>query len=456
MKIVVFGMGYVGIPTAALFADVQGIYVIGVQRSSKRSGWKIEHINEGKSPIGGNEPGLSELIKKVVKKGKLRVTDDISVCRDADVIVVSVQTPVDENHLPIYKSLTDCLVDIGKNMSEGVMVILESTVAPGTTENIVKPILEKQSNFKAGEEFNLVFSPERVMAGRLIHNMVNLPRIIGGYTGDCTNRAVELYKKIVKSKIFTTDCLTAEIAKLTENTYRDVNIAFANEIALICESLGVNVHEVRELVNALPFDSSEPSKNPYRNLHIPGAGVGGHCLPKDPWLLKYGLEKFGSFKTSTNIIVESRRTNDNMPFHMKELIVDALREQGKKLEDSRICILGFAFLENSDDTRNTPALTLFDLLKDKCKEVIVHDPYVKEYEDIKIEKKIDEALYKTNCIAVVTRHKQYLDLKLSWLKKLLETPVIVDGRNIFNPNKCREAGFIYRGIGVGSTMHRRA
>jgi len=443
-------MGYVGIPAAALFANVEGFNVIGVQRRSKRSGWKIDYLNAGKCPIEGDEPGLAELISKVVKKGSFKVTDDISVCKKADVILIDVQTPVDQNRMPQYKSLREVSHAVGKHMKNGAMIIIESTVAPGTTNYIVKPILEKSSRMKAGKDFNLVYSYERVMVGRLLHNLKYMPRIVGGLTPKCAQRGVKFYKNINKAELFPTNCLTAEIAKVTENTYRDVNIAFANEVALICESLGVNVHEVRRFVNSLPNDPSDPAKNPYRMMHIPGAGAGGHCLPKDPWLLKYGLDAYGDFKFTPKILIESRKINDSMPQHMKDLVEEALHEKNVKLQDARVCILGFAFLGDSNDTRNTPALPLYNLLKDICKEVIVHDPYVKEFEGINLTNNLGNALKNKDCMVIVTRHKQYVDIRLDWLKSILATPVIVDGRNVFYPKDCEEAGFSYRGVGIGT------
>ncbi len=449
VEIVVIGMGYAGIPTAAMFADVESFKVIGVQRRSERSGWKIDYLNAGKCPIGGDEPGLAELIEKVVRKGSFRVTDDISVCKKADVILVDVQTPVDENHVPRYGSLREVTQAVGRHMEKGVMIIVESTVAPGTTNYIVKPILEESSGMKGGKDFNLVYSYERVMVGRLLHNLVYMPRIVGGITPRCAQRAADFYQNIVKAEVFQTDCITAEVAKVTENTYRDVNIAFANEVALICESLGVNVHEVRRFVNSLPNDPSEPAKNPFRMMHAPGAGVGGHCLPKDPWLLKYGLDAHGVFKFAPKILVESRRINDSMPQHVKDLAEEALHEKGVKLEEARVCILGFAFLGDSDDTRNTPALPLYNLLKDVCKEVVVHDPFVREFEGIVLTNNLEDALRGKNCTVIATRHKDYLEIDLGWLKSVLATHVIVDGRNLFNPKDCRAAGFSYRGVGIG-------
>jgi UDP-N-acetyl-D-mannosaminuronic acid dehydrogenase len=452
LEIVVIGMGYVGIPAAAMFANVEGFNVIGIQRRSKRSGWKIDYLNAGKCPIGGDEPGLAELIEKVVRKGSLRVTDDISVCKKADVILIDVQTPVDESNVPRYDSLREVAKAVGRYMKKGALVTVESTVAPGTTNYIIKPILEESSGMKAGEDFNLVYSYERVMVGRLLHNLVYMPRIVGGLTPKCTQRGVEFYRNIVKAELFPTDCLTAEVAKVTENTYRDVNVAFANEIALICESLGVNVHEVRRFVNSLPNDPSDPVRNPLRMMHIPGAGAGGHCLPKDPWLLKYGLDAYGVFEFTPKILVESRRINDFMPRHMKDLVEEALHEKGVRLQDARVCILGFAFLENSDDTRNTPALPLYNILKGFCKEVVVHDPFVKEFEGVVLTDNLEEALRNKDCMVIVTRHKEYLDIRLDWLKSVLATLVIVDGRNVFNPKDCEEAGFSYRGVGVGARV----
>ena len=240
------------------------------------------------------------------------------------------------------------------------------------------------------------------------------------------------------------------MAKVTENTSRDVNIAFANEVALICESLGVNVHEVRRFVNSLPNDPSDPARNPYRMMHIPGAGVGGHCLPKDPWLLKYGLDAYGTRKFTPELLVKSRRINDFMPQQMLDLIGEGLLEIGVKLQDAKICILGLASLANSDDTRNTPTLTLYNLLKTICKEVVVHDPFVKEFEGVSLTDNLEDALRNKNCVVIMTRHKEYADIRLDHLKALLATPAIVDGRNVFNPKDCKETGFCYRCVGVGN------
>jgi UDP-N-acetyl-D-mannosaminuronic acid dehydrogenase len=445
-KIVVIGMGYVGIPAAALFADVEGFNVVGIQRRSQRSGWKIDWLNNGRNPIGGEEPGLSELIAKVVEKGTFRVTDHFSECKDADVILIDVQTPTDEEGVPHYESLREVSRQVGKQMKEGALVVIESTVAPGTTTNIVQPILEEESGLMAGRDFSLVFSYERVMVGRLIKNIVHLPRIVGGIDEESTRQGVDLYKQIVKEQIYPTDSLTAELAKVVENTYRDVNIAFANEVALICESLGIDVFKVRELVNTLPNDPSDASSNPMRDMHFPGAGVGGHCLPKDPWLLKYGVDTYGKFKIEPNVIVKSRELNMWMPTHMADLTEEGLTEAGQQLEGAKIAILGVAFLENSDDTRNTPSKPLYELLVKKGAKPVLHDPYVRDF-DIPFTKDLNAAIEDADAIALVTRHKEYLSLNLNSIKTQMRTPVLVDGRNVYKKEICEKAGFIYKGVG---------
>ena len=438
-KIVVIGMGYVGIPCAALLADVDGYSVTGLQRRSKRSGWKIDVLNSGNSPFKGKEPGLQELIARVVEKGTFRVTDEIDVLRDADIILIDVQTPTDTQHMPLYKSLREVSENIGERMKKGAMVVVESTVAPGTTQNIVQKIIENKSGMTAGKDFDLAFSYERVMPGKLIKNIVELPRVVGGVNKKSAERATKMYSNIVKGNIHTTDALTAELSKTVENAYRDVNIAFANEIALVCESLGVNVYEIREYVNEL--DS--------RDMHIPGAGVGGHCLPKDTWLLRHGLYEYGSWNMEPQMISLARRINDHMPAHMAYLVENILSIKGISIQNATITVLGAAYLENSDDTRNTPAAPLVASLMSKGAEVRIHDPYVKDWEfgPQEIEADIEKSIENSDCLALVTKHAEYYDFDLDHVKSLMRTPAIVDGRNVFDQDAVEKAGFEYRCIG---------
>ena len=438
-KIVVIGMGYVGIPIAALLADVEGYSVTGLQRKSERSGWKINVLNSGKSPFKGVEPGLDELIAKVVSKKTFTVSDDLDVLNDADIILIDVQTPTDSQNMPRYDSLRDVSKNIGQRIKKGALVVVESTVAPGTTQNIVQRIIENESGMKGGRDFDLAFSYERVMPGRLIEFIVNMPRVVGGITARSTKRAIELYSKIVKEELYTTNALSAELAKTVENAYRDVNIAFANEMALVAESLGVDIYEIIELINARHD----------RQMHIPGAGVGGHCLPKDPWLLRFGLYEYGTWKVEPEIISLSRRINDHMPVHMADLVENAIQAKGVSIQEAIVAILGVAYLENSDDTRNTPAAVLSSALQGRGASVRLHDPYVKEwrFNSHEIITDIMEAAKGADCLVLVTRHQEYYSLDLDAIKTIMKTPVLVDGRNIFDAKTVMAKGFEYRCIG---------
>ncbi|HUV90944.1 MAG TPA: nucleotide sugar dehydrogenase [Anaerolineae bacterium] len=457
MNIVVIGMGYVGIPCAVLLADVPGFQVTGVQRRSERSGWKIDCLNSGRSPFEGNEPGLAELIQQVacVKKS-FRVTDDFAVCREADVILIDVQTPTDGDHVPHYESLREASAEAGRYLRPGTLVILESTVAPGTTKHVVQPILERESGLQVGRGFYLAFSYERVMPGKLLEYITDFPRVVGGIDEESTRRAVALYSHIVKAEITPTDTVTAEVAKVVENAYRDVNIAFANEVALACERIGVDVYEVRSLINARPD----------RDMHLPGAGVGGHCLPKDSWLLKYGLETCGrpaareGFQSAgtLRLIPLARDINDAMPAHMVALIREALAECGRELAGSKVLLLGAAYLENADDTRNTPAAALAGLLRLEGATVMAHDPYVREADwrrelgpgvEAPLTADLGEALRGADCAALVTKHCEYLTLEWRWAAQEMRTATLVDGRDAVDMAACQEAGFAVRSLGKG-------
>lgn len=438
--IVVIGMGYVGIPAAALLADVPGHTVIGVQRRSKRSGWKIDWINSGKNPFEGDEPGMDELIRRVVlEKKTLRVTDDFSVCKEADVILIDVQTPTNTERIPEYLSLRTVSAQAAAYLQPGTLVIIESTVAPGTTEHVVKPILEEGSGLRAGEDFYLAFSYERVMPGKLLEYITDFPRVVGGINEESTRRAVELYKTIVRREITPTSLLTAELAKTMENAYRDVNIAFANEMALVCEAMGVDVYEIRRLMNARHD----------RHMHLPGAGVGGHCLPKDPWLLKFGVDTYGAYPVPMRMIALAREINDSMPLHLVELTEQALNERGVNIAQAKIAVLGVAYLEDSDDTRNTPAAPVIEALQRKGATVVAHDPYVRELEGYELTRNLEQALRQADAAVIVTKHKPYFALDLAWLREVMRTPILIDGRNVFEAATVRSAGFTYKAIGKG-------
>jgi len=308
------------------------------------------------------------------------------------------------------------------------MVIVESTIAPGTMAQVVKPLLEEISGLRANEDFYLVNCPERVMPGKLLANIRTCHRVVGGMSPEAAELAVRFYRRVVQADLDPVDCLTAELVKTMENTYRDVQIAFANEMALLCESVGADVWRVRELVN----------KAPYRNMHLPGAGVGGHCLPKDPWLL---ISNAGDGFES-RLVPAVRAINDGMPSHVADLIVDALRDVGRDIRGARVAVLGYAYLENSDDTRNSPSAVLVQKLREFGAEVVIHDPYVPEYQS-----DLEQTVQNSAAIVLMVAHDAYRALDVGKLRMQVARPILVDGRGIFDAAQVREAGFLYRGVG---------
>ncbi|GAI88714.1 unnamed protein product, partial [marine sediment metagenome] len=260
------------------------------------------------------------------------------------------------------------------------------------------------------------------------------------------------YESIVRGGLYRTDPMTAEVSKTVENAYRDVQIAFANEVALLCESLGIDVYDVRKFVNSLPNDPSTLHANPVRNMHSPGAGVGGHCLPKDTWLLLHGYNEYAKLKNeySPSILAGARQLNDWMPVHMVDLLETAFKEADRELKGSCICVLGYAFLENSDDPRNTPTVPFLQELKKRGLAYKIHDPYIKKDEEYEIEQDLDAALKDCDAIILMTKHEVYSSLNPKRLEGLLRSKIIIDGRNMFAPKAFIDAGFVFKGIGKGN------
>ncbi len=423
-QVVMLGLGYVGLPVACLFAEA-GFPVTGIRRDQH----KVDMLNRGQSPIEGKEPGLAELLNKVVGNGKFRATTDYRVCRQAQVILVAVETPVDPlTRKPGYEALRGALTELGGHLSPGTLVIIESTIAPKTMDTMARPLLEKVSGLESGKELYLAHCPERVMPGKLLKNIREMHRVVGGMGSEAAELAVRFYRHVVQGDLDSVDCITAEIVKTSENAYRDVQIAFANELALVCEDLGADVWQVRELVN----------KSPGRTMHLPGAGVGGHCIPKDSWLLLSGAsERLGAL-----LMPAARAINDGMPGHMVDLTRAALRQAGVEIQGARVAILGYAYLENSDDTRNSPTVPFADGLRQAGAEVMIHDPFVPEY-NVPLDKAVENA----DCVVIMVRHDQYKGMDLCALKDRLSHAVLVDGRNVFAKDRARAAGFVYVGVG---------
>lgn len=452
-KIGVIGMGYVGIPAAALFADASCFdHVFGFQRASSSSGYKIDMLNRGESPLKGEEPGLEDLLKKVTKAGKFTCTSDFSKISELDAVTLAIQTPFEDpkSLSPDFSALIEGITNVGKNLRKGMLVVLESTITPGTTVGMAREILEKESGLVAGEDFALAHAPERVMVGRLLQNIREHDRIVGGIDDVCTKRAVELYTPVLtKGKVIPMTATAAEVTKTAENTFRDLQIAAVNQLALYCEAMGINVYDVRAGVASLKGEGIT------RAILYPGAGVGGHCLTKDTYHLERGVtlgtEPLDYPEDAESIYVLARRVNDFMPKHMFNLTVKALERVGKKPKGIKIAMLGWAFLNDSDDARNPPSELYRDLALAAGCEVKVHDPHVLHYPGLEIHANIDEVLTGADVVVVFTGHKQYFGLTPAEIKQKMgkKQPLVIDGRNVVDPDKFINAGFVYKGIGRG-------
>ncbi len=422
--VAIIGLGYVGLPLACILAKT-GFDVVGIELREEI----IHRVNLGILPIEGKEPGLADMLTHAIVSANFRATDNYKALRDRDIVIVAVETPVDNNFKPRYHALSAALSHLDTNLKQESLVIIESTIAPGTISKLVIPSIEQSGKNQLNRDFYLGHCPERVMPGKLLANLENMNRVVGGMTPETAETMVVFYEQFVNADLDPTDCITAELVKTTENAYRDVQIAFANEVAQICEAVGGDVWKVRELVN----------KSPYRNMHLPGSGVGGHCITKDPWLLVYGVE---GGDVPLRLIPAARAVNDSMPNHMVKLLRKALRLQNFDLDGSRVLILGYAYLEDSDDTRNSPSESLVQSFQTLGVEPVIHDPYVSQYRG-----DVYQKAEGCNAILLMVAHQEYRKLDLGRLRAAIEPGVLVDGRAVFDPYAARQAGFIYRRIG---------
>lgn len=426
LRLAVLGAGYVGLPTAALFADA-GFHVVALDLKLE----VIKAVNNGVSSI--NEPGLSELISRNVKAGRLKATlNSTETLSQKDAVIISVQTPIDKNKKPNLCFLTKALESVGKHTRKRMLVVVSSTVPPGTMLEKAKPSLESLSGLKAETEFYLAYVPERIAPGKALEEFVESPRLVGGVGPNSTQVAAELFRTVCK-KVIETDASTAEVAKLAENTYRDVNIAFANELALLCEKRGVDVMEAIKLANT----------HPRVNIHKPGPGVGGPCLPKDPYLLLHSSKNM-----SNDIIKAARKINDHMPKHIVKLTLQAIKKAGKNVKGGKIAILGAAYKSDVDDSRLSPSEPIIHELVCLGAEPNIYDPRCNSSFGAKRAKSLKEAINGSDCLVIVTDHTEFKNLDLTEIKQLMnDKPAIIDGKRIINPKQAEKHGFIYYGVG---------
>ncbi|NLD50572.1 MAG: nucleotide sugar dehydrogenase [Clostridiaceae bacterium] len=411
-KICIIGLGYIGLPTAAMFAT-HGHKIVGVDIN----GGVVDALNQGKITI--TEPYLDIMVQAAVTSGNLvgKVTPE-----SADVFIIAVPTPITEDKKADMSYVIAATEAIVPYLKKDNIVILESTSPVGTVKDIICPILEK-TGLVLGEELFVAHSPERVLPGRILIELVDNNRIVGGINEKSAQLVKELYKTFVRGKIFTTDATTAEMCKLMENTYRDVNIALANELAIISEKLGINAWKVIELCN----------KHPRVNIHQPGPGVGGHCLAVDPWFI---VEKFPE---TASLIEKSRKINDNMPEHVLGRIGEILGDvSGKKV----ITILGVTYKPDIDDIRESPIEHLVGLLEaDGNYEIRIVDPFVHNHKYIK--KDLINACEGSDLVLLAVNHKDFGNIQFNKVSKVMRTKNILDTRNFFDKKVILESGFRY-------------
>jgi len=417
-SVCVLGLGYIGLPTACMLAS-SGFDVSGVDINPQI----VDVINNGEIHI--EEPGLQELVKAVIEECKLKA---YTSPQQSDVYIIAVPTPVKDGKKASLDYVEAAAKSIMSLLRPGNLVILESTSPPETTKDFLVPILEK-SNLKIGEELFVAYCPEKVLPGKIIFELVNNKRIVGGINKKSAQMAKEVYSSFVEGEIFLTDTVTAEMVKIMENTYRDVNIALANELAKISYRLGVNAWDVINLANL----------HPRVNLHSPGPGVGGHCISVDPWFI---VEKTPSL---AKLINQARCVNDSMP----EFTYNLILEQVKNILNAKITILGITYKPDIDDIRESPAIEIAKMIENNPElRLSVYDPHVKDY-NYKLSS-FEDAFKDSDCVVLAVNHSEFNSIDPSEIAKLVKTKIIIDTRNALDCKSWEDSGFKYVLLGQGN------
>jgi UDP-N-acetyl-D-mannosaminuronic acid dehydrogenase len=369
----------------------------------------------------------------VLPTGRFVTRAEPDVLSGCDIYFLATDTPILPDHsfdAPRFMSGVD---KIGAHVHQNCMVVIESTVPPGTMEDLVIPRLERSSGLRAGSDFLVVHCPERLRPGKLLHNLTNLTRLVGADSDATRSLAVSLYANIVSAPLRPVDYRTAEVVKTAENTARDIQIALADQLAVVCDVVGVDFRVVRDAINELWRDESLVLEA--------GPGVGGHCLPKDPWLLVSPLPN-GDMKA---LVTGARAMNSFMPSHVGSIAIAMLEAQGLRATGANVSVLGVSYNANTDDTRNSPGLAVSDILASLGAEVRLHDPYVPRYAG-----DVVESLRGSDLAILINAHTQYRNLDWGTLRSVMRHAAVLDTRRCLNADRMRNAGFIYRSLGVGA------
>ena len=435
-SVVVIGLGYVGLPLACLSSSFYN--VVGFDIDQK----KLDKINNCICPLD------EEYTKKLFAQYPIIATSDPGVLHDADIIVMCVPTPVDEHFNPDLGPVKGASATLAQQIRKGQLIIIESTIYPGTTEEVIIPILEQNPNqLKAGVDFGVAYCPERIDPGNKRWVLETIPRVVGGLTEKDLNRAQHFYQSFIRAPLTPLRSLkAAEAVKILENTFRDVNIAFINEIAKSFDVLGIDVWEVIKGASTKPFGFM-----PF----YPGPGVGGHCISVDPYYL---IEKADRSGFDHAFLKLARKINNSMPDYVVHLLESALTRCGLDLQKTRVGILGLSYKAGVDDIRESPALKIIRLLLDKQVQVAVFDPHIVNTEmifhhplhasdkpKISLAKNLDACLASCDALILVTNHAEFLEREEIIAKYPLK--VVIDTRNVLNKEKLEASGIIYKGVG---------
>jgi UDP-N-acetyl-D-glucosamine dehydrogenase len=408
-KIGILGLGYVGLPLAVAFGEA-GFQIIGIDPDPR----KVSALTKGESYI---QDVSDKQIAKLLKAGRLSATTDFSALRQCDAVSICVPTPLRKTGDPDMSFILSATEELAKYIHPGMIIVLESTTYPGTTREVLLPKLGKEKGLVAGKDFFLAFSPERVDPGREDWTTLNTPKVIGGITEECSEVAAAWYAEALKTVVPVSSAETAELSKLLENTFRMINIGLVNELAIMCERLGVDVWEVIDAAASKPFGFMK---------FTPGPGLGGHCIPIDPLYLSW---KMKAFQYNARFIELAADINTNMPRYVVSRVIDAFNDRGTTLKGAKCLVLGAAYKPDIDDIRESPALDVIGLLQKKGAQVEYHDPYIphlRTHDDIEMESVSDvmDAVRHADCVVIITNHSVY-----DYSAILKQAKFIFDSRN---------------------------
>jgi UDP-N-acetyl-D-glucosamine dehydrogenase len=423
-NITVVGLGYVGLPLACLCAE-KGHKVFGLDVDKN----KVDLVNKSQSPI--EDEYLASKLKNL--RNKVHATVNADECiPNSDIVVVCVPTPVDRNNFPDLTALMESISAISRLIKQGTLLVIESTIYPGTIEEIVVPMLKKQKFDSYKNDVFVAHCPERIDPGNKKWTIENLPRVVGGFTKESSKKAAEFYREIIGADIAELSSVkAAEATKIMENTFRDVNIAFVNEMAQSFDKAGIDILEVIRGASTKPFAFMP---------HYPGAGVGGHCIAQDPY---YMIERGRQLGFNHEFLKLARKINNSMPHYTIELLENELKKLKKSIKGAKVGVLGLAYKGNVDDVRESPSFEVINILKTKGSDVFVFDPHVKTGSNVN---NLDELLNKSDYIVLVTDHKEFKQMDLEKLKKQ-KILAVIDGRNCLDKEKIKSMGILYHGVG---------